>query len=545
MDRGIDLTLQVIAKSKNLSAVGLLESAFLSTSGIMRKLAGKILVSRRSGRGLEIIIRYFDPNDADLVTLVNDSRKEFIQGLNGAIVDKDVTLARKAFRLAYTQNFYEVLPTLAAYCLGPEIREGGTHSLNNDLLKFLNKYSAALEKNDPSEHQLLYNFLLPEFSKILVQKIKEYRFSKHELTLSVYLRLYPFFVGAGIDRDLYLQLWLSNSPVYAAAYRRLLKESESYLFQFISRCLERPNPPPIVSQVISERADIPFLDSLFINIKKPLSLELKTNLANLPPLAWIDQIDFFLEQLAPEAQCGLVLLLQNTKLTEDKLKTVLLRIFESGSGEGRVAALSALAAFSGASINRIVWDAAEDEEPMVQIEALTQLSTREIPNATSRILQFVESPHEAVRDTIQKLLPNFRFNRFMQTFDQLDDGNRRQIFNIVRHLDKQTTKELLKMLNIGEPMVRAKALMCIDYSREVVPLVEGALCDTLVQDELPQLRRKAAELLVAGRQDESRSILVQALHRDENPDVRTAAKTSLKNRPPQWQLGENEQGGSA
>jgi len=541
MSRGIDLTLKVIAKSKNQAAVGMLESAFLSSSGIMRQLAGRILVSRRSGRGLEVIIRCFDPTDTDLVTLVNENRKGLIQGLQGAIVDKDFALVQKAYRLAYTQNFYEVLPTLTAYCLGPGIQEGNAHFLNNSLLKFLNKYSAALEKNDPGEHQLLYNFLLPEFSKILVQKIKEYRFTKQELTLSVYLRLYPFFAEAGVDRDLYLQLWLSNSPVYVSTYRRLIKESEPYLFHLIFRCLERLNPPPIVPQVISERDDIPFLDSFFKSIKKPLSLELKKNLADLSPPTWINQIDSFLSQLGPESQCGLVLLLQNLKLPEDKVQAVLLTIFERGHGEGRVAALSAFATFSGPKIDRLIWDAAEDEDPMVQIEALTQLNSREIFNGMSRIMQFVDSPHEAVQNTIQKLLPNFRFNKFMQTFDQLDEGNRRRIFHVVRHLDKQTPKELTKMLNIGEPMVRAKALLCIDYTRELVPLVEDALCDALASDELPQLRRKAAELLVAGHRDESRSTLVQAFHRDASPDVRAAAKTSLENRPIHWQqIGEEQ-----
>ena len=533
--RGIELTLQVVARSKNQAAVGLLESAFQSTSAVIRKLAGQILVTRRSGQGLEAIIRNFDPVDADLVQLVNDNRDKIMPGLQGAIVDKDISLARQAFRLAFTQNFYEVLPTLAAYCLGPGGQEGGGLSLNNDFLKFLNKYALALEKNDPSEHQLLYNALLPEFSKLLIQKVKEYRFTRHELTLTVYLYLYPFFSEAGIDRDLYLQLRLPNAPVYAAAYRRLLKESDAYLFLLITRCLERLNPPQIVPQIISERADIPFLTALFKSIKKPLTLELKTNLAGLPPLAWTGQIDSFLDRFDAEAQCGLILLLQNINTNADELQTCLQKIFEYGKGEGRVTALSALSAFSGAEIDRLVWEASGDDDPLVQIEALMQLNAREIPGAAARMMQFIESPHEEVRDTIQKLLPNFRFNRFIQTFDQLDDDGRRKMFNVVRQLDKQTPAELTKMLNASEPMVRAKALLCIDYCREIVLLVEDVLCNILAGDETPQLRCKAAELLVAGRQDESRNALVQAFHRDENSDVRSAAKTSLENRPAYWQ----------
>ena len=540
MTRGVDLTLQVIARSKNQAAVGVLESAFQSTSKIVRNLAGKILVTRRSGQGLEAIIRNFDPHDPDLVELVNDNREKLMPGLHGAIVEKDATLARQAFRLAYTQRFYEVLPTLAAYCLGPGNQDKAGLSFNQDLLRFLNKYTDALEKNDPSEHQLVYNAILPEFVKILVQKIKEYRFSRHELTLAVYLRLYPFFSEAGLDRDLYLQLRLSNSPVYVAAYRRLLKESEPYLFLLITRCLERLNPPQLVPQVISERADIPFLTALFKSIKLPFSLELKTNLANLPPLAWIGQIDSFLDKFDSESQCGLVLLLQNIKINEEELQECLLKIFEHGEGIGRLAALSALAPFSGAGIDRVVWSASADDDPAIQIEALTQLNAREVQGATARIMQFVESPHESVRDTIQKLLPNFRFNRFIQTFDQLDDERRRKMFNIVRQLDKQTPSELSKMLKAGEAMERAKALLCIDYCHEIVLLLEDDLCDILAHDDVAQLRCRTANLLVAGRREESRAMLVQALHRDNAPEVREAAKNSLEHRPTYWQHVEAE-----
>jgi hypothetical protein len=534
MARGIDLTFQVIAQSKNQAVVGLLDAAFQSTSQSVRKLAGKILVSKRSGQGLEAIIRNFDPTNSDLVELVNTHRDKIMPGLHGAIVDKDVALARHAFRLAYTQSFYEVLPTLTSYCLGPGSQDKSGLSFHADFLKFLNKYTEALEKNDLAEHQLLYNTILPELSKTLLQKIKEYRFTRHELTLTVFLRLYPFFSDAGTDHDLNLQLRLPNSPVYVASYRRLLKESETYLFKFITRCLDRLNPPPIVPQVISERSDIPFLDALFKSIKQPLTLEHKTNLAKLPPLIWIGQIGSFLNKFDSEAQCGLVLLAQNINLKEEELRACLLQIFERGNGNGRLAALSALAPFSGIDIDRAVLAVSEEEEPALQVEALTQLNMRAVPGSVARIMQFAGSPHETVRDTIKKLLPNFQFNRFLQSFDQLDDEQRRRMFDVVKKLDKQTPDELSKILSTGEPILRAKALLCVDYNLDIVPLIEDALCDVLAHDEMPRLRCKAAAQLVAGRRDESRMTLVQAFHRDVDPEVRTAARNSLEARPTYW-----------
>jgi hypothetical protein len=530
MTRGIDLTFQVLAQSKNQAATGLLESAFHSTNVLARKLAGNILISRRSGKGLDAIIRNFDPADPDLVKLINVNREKLMSGLHGTIVDKDTELARQAFQLAYSQSFYEVLPTLAAYCLGPGSQETSGASLHGDFLKFLDKYTAALDKNDPSEHHLLYNTVLPELTKILIQKIGEYRYTRHELSLTVYLRLYPFLTDAGVGHDLYLQLRLSNSPVYVAAYRRLLQDSEPYVFHVITRCLDRLNPPPIVSLIISERADIPFLDALFRGIKLPLTLEHKTNLAKLPPLTWINQIDDFLDQFDVDAQCGLVVLLQNANLPEEESRTHFLNIFEHGKGAGRVAALSALAQCSGANIDRLIWEAAGDSDPAVQVEAMTQLNSRKIAGAMTRIMQFVESPHEEVRKAVKKLLPSFRFDRFIQTFDQLDDDSRRRMFGIVRMLDKRTPDELTKMLHSDETILKAKALLCIDYCLDIVPLVEDALCDILIHEEMPTLRSKAAELLVAGQQETSRSMLVQALHRDVNPVVRDAARKSLEER---------------
>jgi len=535
MTRGVDLTLQVIAKSKNQAALTLLESAVLSTNEAMRQLAGTALVARHSRRGLEAIIRNFDPADSELVDLVNDNRSKFIPELHSAIVDKDITLAKQAFRLAYTQNFYEVLPTLAAYCLGPASEEQSVVALHAGFFNFLDKYTDALEKDNPSEHRLLYGILLPECAKLLIYKISEYRFTRNELALTVYLCLYPFFKESGTAQDLTLQLRLPHSPVYASTYRRLLKQSEPYLFQLMIRTLDRPNPPPLISQIFSERSDIPFLTAMCRSIKQPLSLELKTNLAALPPLTWLGQIDSFLDQFDAEAQCGLILLLQNINLTEEELRACLLKIFERDNSEGRVAALSALTASSGETVDRFLWEASADEDPKVQVEALTQLHARKVPGAAAHIMQFADSPHEEVRAVIPKLIPNLRFSHFMQTFEQLDDAHRRRMFNVVRLLDRQTPKELTKMLGTSEPLLRAKALLCIDYCLEIVPLVEEALCEILARDEMPRLRIKAAEQLVAGKRTESRMTLVQALHRDGNPDVRAAAKNSLANRPTHWE----------
>jgi hypothetical protein len=64
--------------------------------------------------------------------------------------------------------------------------------------------------------------------------------------------------------------------------------------------------------------------------------------------------------------------------------------------------------------------------------------------------------------------------------------------------------------------------------------LEDAVCEVLSKGENPALRCKAAQLLANGNRELSRSLLVQSLHRDPNPEVREAAKKTLEKRPPTW-----------
>jgi HEAT repeat protein len=152
-----------------------------------------------------------------------------------------------------------------------------------------------------------------------------------------------------------------------------------------------------------------------------------------------------------------------------------------------------------------------------------------------RLLQFADSPHEQVRETVFELLPNIRFDRFFQTFDKISEEQRRTLFKLVKVMDPETVNELAKLLAESEPLVKIKALLCIGYG-DLVPALEDAVCGVLTDGETPLLRIAAAKLLAKGRREMSRSILVQALHRDNDPVVRAAAKTSLENRPVAWKV---------
>ncbi|MDR3232750.1 MAG: hypothetical protein LBT46_03645 [Planctomycetaceae bacterium] len=528
MAGGIDLTFQVLKRTQNQSADKLLETAFKSSNEEIRRLAGISLISRRGGSGIDTIIRDFEPGDTFLTGLISDNRAKMIPGLRSAVVSPDPVLAKQAFRLAYALEIYEVLPSMFTFCFWSGGQDKHLQQRQNDMLKFSDKYIQALERNEPHERHLLFNTLFPEIVKTIRSKAKDFRQDSSELTLSVFLRFYPFFTDA--ESDLKQILRIASAPLYLAAYRRLLTDSSPYLFQFIVRCLDKFNPPPLVLQVLSKRFDTKFLSAVFKRIKEPLPMEIKTNIAALPPVEWLEQIGSVFNQFDGEALQGLVTFLQHLPMSDDELEAALLRIFYHGQGEGRTAAFNALKPIKNDKINRVIWDAADDSDPDIQAEALTELNSRNLPGAGSRIIQFASSPHVRVRETIQKLLPNFKLVWFMDVFDKLDDVRRRQMFDVVRNLDDKTGEKLSVMLEAGDEVAKSRALICLNYCNDLVPKAEKSLCWLLLNGEKAELRRQSAEILVAGMSDESRSALVQAFHRDADADIRNAAKTALENR---------------
>jgi hypothetical protein len=530
MANSINITIQTLARSKNKSAIPLLDQALDSSSKAIRKSVGKQLINLAGIKNIGKLINKFDPADEIMVNLFNAHREKISSALRLAIAGKDPYLARNAFRVVYTQNYFEILPSMLMTFLDQSKTEEELSVLSEGILKLVGKYVRALEER--KNRRLLYETILSEVSSVLFRGLRDFRRNDPDLFIHVFLQLYPFLTDK--HSALIKLLYISSSILYGSIHHFLLSGRDSSIFRFVVYCLDNPNPPPVVLTMFSKRFDMPFITYFLKNIEKPISLSLKTNLIAVQPIEWLNPFRSLLDRLDEQAQAGLVTLVQNIALPENEIHQKLLDLFHYGMGKGRLEALMALAQFSGAEIDQLIWDAGGNSDPDIQAKALELLSKRSIQNANFRILQFANSPHETVRETIQKLLPDFRLPRFFEMFDQLTEEQRRSMLNMVKVLDPQMVNELSRILIVGEPRDKAKALLCIDYGSMVLAL-EDSLCGVLAKGEVAAIRVKAAELLVAGRRDLSRSTLVQALHRDPDPTVRAAAKKSLEKRPPQWE----------
>jgi hypothetical protein len=531
---GVHITTLILAQSKNKSAFPLLEKALDSSSKEVRKFAGNQILNVSGIKHLAKLINKFEPSDEIMIQLFNSRRDKIFPALRAAIAGNDPYLARNAFRIIYTQRYYEILPSMLLTFLDQDKTEEENNALSEGILKLLEKYVQALEER--KNRRRLHDTVLSEIASVLLQGLKDFHRNDPELFLIVFFQLYMFMNDK--HSALLKLIYTPTSAFHAAVHRFLVFRQEPYLFRFVIHCLGSTNPPPVVINAFAKRFDVPFIAYFLKSLTEPVSATLKANLTAVQPIEWLHSFRGLLEQLDEQAQVGLAILVQYAGLSDNEVQQKLRDMFQYGKGKGRLKALTVLSQFTGEQINQLIWDAGGDSDPLVQAEALVLLTKRDIPNANFRILQFANSPHEIVRETIQKLLPNFRLSRFFEMFDQLTEEQRRSMFNVVKVLDSQIIGELAQILSIGEPRDQAKALLCIDYGAMILPL-EDSLCGVLAKGELPAIRMKAAEMLVQGQRELSRSTLVQALHRDPDPAVRAAAKNTLEKRPPLWEQSKN------
>jgi HEAT repeat protein len=530
MVSSINITTQTLALSQNKSAIPLLEKALESSSKEVRQSAGNQLINLTGLKNVWTLINQFDPSDETIINIFNSHREKVFSALRAAIIGDDPYLARNAFRVIYTQRYFEILPVMLSTFLDQDRSDEKNKVLSEGILKLMEKYILALDER--KNRRRLNKVVLSEIVTVLFQGLKDFHRNDPDLFVLVFLQIYPFLTDK--HSALTKLLYVPSTALYGVAYRFLLSGREPYIFHFFVHCFSRPNPPPIALTVFSKRFDMPFIAYFLKNIEKPVSTLLKSNLVAVQPIEWLHSFRTLLDRLDEQAQVGLALLVQNLDFSEEEEKSKLLDLLHYGKTNSRLEALTALARFSGEEIDQLLWDAGGDANPNIQATALALLSKRNIPNANFRILQFANSPHEIVRTTIQKLLPDFRLARFFEMFDHLTEEQRRSMFNVVKVLDSQMVDELSRILIMGEPRDTAKALFCIDNGSLVLAL-EDSLCAVLAKGEVAAIRIKAAELLSAGKRDLSRSTLVQALHRDPDPNVRATAKSSLEKRPPQWE----------
>ncbi|MDR1925503.1 MAG: hypothetical protein LBQ66_14115 [Planctomycetaceae bacterium] len=526
---GIDTTIDVLSRSKNRTAYRVLESGLDSSNDAIRQLIGKALVSFRGGRGIAELIRRFDPSDAGIVSIFRDNRDKINTGLRAAIAGNDVQLARNAMQIVLTLDFYEVTPVLLTIYMDQGNKTGDDKELEEVILILLEHLAAAAELR--KNRRLVMKMILPELFRHLWGWLKSYRAGDPDIIFRVLIYFNQFLHDDfEILRD---HLTNTNLSSYEGLNKFILSVVDMRIFDAIMQQMNVTEPYAWAITAFSQRCDEPFLSFVFEHLKEPISDALRTNLAGIKRLEWVADAAKYIPTWSEKLQLDYTNIIYKLKVPAVNLPSMLLEVFRLGTGAARVEALAGIAKIAGDPVDQLIWKATEDHDTKVQIKALYLLRERNVPNATLRILQFANNPNNDIRETVRKLIPEIRLSNFLDIFETINEEQRQKRFQLIRASNPQIVEELTNVLLFGEPIMKAKGLLCVEYGN-MINALEDVICDVLIKGETPPLRIKAAQLLKQGTRAISRSSLVQSFHRDPNPDVRETAKKSLESRPPTW-----------
>ena len=168
------------------------------------------------------------------------------------------------------------------------------------------------------------------------------------------------------------------------------------------------------------------------------------------------------------------------------LETVLQR----GKPAGRCASAEALSQFNGAEANSLAIRALLDPDPQVQARILPQLRNRGIPGAVSKLIELLDSPHDVVRAAARESLAEFSFERFVASYDLLDEDVRRSTGDMVAKVDPTALAALKQELASPSRSRRLRAIS-MALTMDMVTRIEHALHDALL-DEDHLVRAEAA-----------------------------------------------------
>ena len=486
----VEKTIKILASSHASEAVEALRTAMQSDHGEIRSAAFHATVTCRNQRGLAQMIREFDQLQPEQIKLLRENRQLLTSIIRASLLSESTDVQKNAVLAIEQLAPLEVLPQLL-HCL-----EQGTPGYDGVLdwaVRFLtNALSREFNGNRPKKHS--HEHLLAEIVLILQKAIANWRRHERDIFLSVFLKVYPRMTQCtGELADI-----TSNPkhPVYPMFLKKILQGNDPEVLQFIVHSMGKPAPPSSVLVTVAQRTDILFL-KVFLEAVSYASNTFQENLKRIHRFEWTRSVTDLLDKLDQGYHQFLVDLVRYSGLTDDEKLRIYETVVKFGNVYGRSAVVESLTDKRSHFADTLMLELADDEAPEVQSAALLQLRRRGIRSATTKLMQYIDSPHKNVKKTLHIELPEFRMKRFLEKYSQLTSEQRRTMLSIIRKIEPNMMEEILHELRINDFERQDRALELIAMSRNIVD-VEDELTRFARNTLDRRLKIKTLKLLAAG-----------------------------------------------
>lgn len=511
-------TIDALAKSHNEAATPTLVAALDAHAPEIFDGAIRALCARRCKAGHLAVLRRWESLTPSQKLIVEKGRCRMGAALREALLDGDNRLFAAAYEFVEASGDYDLVPTLvmvAERSCGERADAAVALTLNliDQLCRWLQAEREPVLGRDPET----IRFCVLESLERSVERYRQHR--RPEL-------LEAFVVLAGPDSTALRAILESHyHPCYQSVVQSLTTGVSSSILELLTTMIAFKDAPQAIRNVVGKRTDHAFIDALLAIPIDSKNVALRRNLARTKSLACCEANPAILARLSDEQQASAMRLLALTGASDERKLSLIDLLLRNGPTVARLAACESLRALSGARANQLALAALEDDDEQVQAAAIRQLRERRIPGALNKLLEFVESPHEAVRDAARESLWEFTFDNYAARFDLLDADARRAMGQRVARVEPHCIPRLTVDLTSPARRLRLRAID-MAASMGLLPKLADALIERLA-DEDHIVRVAAADALQHCTAEDVRNSLLAALS-DRSAAVQTAARNSLR-----------------
>ena len=517
MTGGLQTTLKVLGETANDAAVAVLLSALEVRDHQIQEAALRTLTLRRSLAAELEVLRRWDQLSDRWKSIVVQRSGWLTPAIRKSVLANDAAVYRNACDAAVATREYDLIPQLVAAA------QDKTHPFGQRAAAAVLELSEHLheELHSPRDYRIRRDPQLQRAHVMPSLELAAETFTDHARTELVE----AFLLLAGRDNAVLKHVLQSPTERAHAPLVGVLAEcSRPAIVRLLLTYLDDPHAPLAALQVIASRVDISFLRQLFRKVGSEPSAVVRTNLKRIESAPCLRGILSVLKALGDAEQAGVVQFAALSGIGRKQAFDIVAYVLNQEPLAGRRAAAAALAQFTGRQADHLALKALYDSDPQVRAAILAQLRPRNLPGATARLLEYLDSTHEGEREAARKGLEEYTFNRYLLAFDELSEAARSSTGKLVKVVDP-TAIEQLRVELLAASRSRRKRGLEICAAMEAVEPLQAALIGLLSDDD-QYFKIDVIRTLEGHDLPAIRTALRQALV-DHHPLVQQAAERAL------------------
>jgi HEAT repeat protein len=475
MAGGLETTLRVLGETANEAAVPVLVAALDSRDHRIQEGALRTIVLRRSVVAEMEVLRRWDRLTERWKGIVVQRTGWLAPAIRKAIVGNELALYRNACEAAVATREYELMPQLVAAAADK------THPNGQRAAAAVLELAEHLhdEVHSPRDYRIRRDPQLQRAHVLPSLEQAAEKFSDHcrsEL-------IEAFLLLAQRDNAVLKHALQTPSERCHGPLLGVLSESpRPAVVRLLLSYLDDPHPPLPALNAIAGRTDVSFLRQLFRKIGGEPGPVVRANLKRIETAPCLRGILPLLTALGDSEQAGVVQFAAHSGVPRRQALDIVQHVLVQPTVGGRRAAAAALAHFSEPAADQLALRTLSDTDPQVRAAILLQLRARNLPNATARLLEYLDSPHEVEREAARKGLEEYSFQRYLQAFDGLSEAARRSTGVLVKMVDPQALQQLQAELQAPARSRRKRGVeICV--AMEAVEAMQATLVSLLADDD--------------------------------------------------------------